>query len=86
MVIQKKIRVLVVDDSVVIQRFLKQLIESSPNIEVMGTAEDPFEAAKLIEKEIPDVITLDIEMPKMDGLTFLKKIMAQYPLPVIIIS
>ncbi len=81
-----KIRTLVIDDSIVIQKFLTQLIETSDNIEVMGTAADPFQAAKIIEREIPDVITLDIEMPKMDGITFLRKIMAQYPLPVIIIS
>lgn len=82
----KKIRTLIIDDSIVIQKFLTQLIQTSDNVEVMGTAADPFQAAKIIEHEIPDVITLDIEMPKMDGITFLRKIMAQYPLPVIIVS
>ncbi|RPH31056.1 MAG: chemotaxis response regulator protein-glutamate methylesterase [Bacteroidales bacterium] len=82
----KKIRVLIVDDSAVVRQTLTQIISDDPLLEVMGTASDPFFAAKKIAEEVPDVITLDVEMPKMDGLTFLKKIMSQHPIPVVIIS
>jgi len=82
----KKIRVLVVDDSAVVRQALSSLLSSDPDIEVMGTASDPFVAADRIAEEIPDVITLDIEMPRMDGLTFLKMIMTQHPVPVVICS
>lgn len=82
----KKIRVLIVDDSAVVRQTLSSILESDPQIEVMGTASDPFFAAKKIQNEVPDVITLDIEMPRMDGLTFLKKIMSQHPIPVVVIS
>ena len=81
-----KIRVLIVDDSAVVRLTLSQIIDADPMLEVMGTAIDPFFAAKKISEEVPDVITLDVEMPKMDGLTFLKKIMSQHPIPVVIIS
>ena len=81
-----KIRVLIVDDSAVVRQNLTELINSDSDLEVMATASDPYIAAKKIKNEIPDVITLDIEMPKMDGLTFLKKLMTQHPLPVVIIS
>jgi len=83
---KKKIRVLVVDDSAVVRQSLSSILESDPDIEVMGTAADPIIAVKKIMKEIPDVITLDIEMPRMDGLTFLRKIMSQHPIPVVVIS
>jgi len=82
----KKIRVLIVDDSAVVRQSLSQIIASDPMLEVLGTAPDPFYAAKKIAEEVPDVITLDVEMPRMDGLTFLKKIMSQHPIPVVIIS
>src|ERR1700727_4010054 len=82
----KKIRVLVVDDSAVVRQALSNLLARDPEIEVMGTAADPFVAADRIAEEIPDVITLDIEMPRMDGLTFLKMIMTQHPVPVVICS
>ncbi|MGQ1890214.1 protein-glutamate methylesterase/protein-glutamine glutaminase [Thermophagus sp. OGC60D27] len=82
----KKIRVLVVDDSAVVRQSLSAILESDPDIEVMGTAADPLIAVKKIMKEVPDVITLDIEMPRMDGLTFLRKIMSQHPIPVVVIS
>ncbi|WP_348263387.1 chemotaxis response regulator protein-glutamate methylesterase [Telmatobacter sp. DSM 110680] len=82
----KKIRVLVVDDSAVVRQALSNLLSSDPAIEVMGTASDPFVAADRIAEEIPDVITLDIEMPRMDGLTFLKMIMTQHPVAVVICS
>ena len=83
---EKKIRVLIVDDSAVVRQSLTSILESDPDIEVMGTAADPIIAVKKIMKEIPDVITLDIEMPRMDGLTFLRKIMSQHPIPVVVIS
>ncbi len=82
----KKIRVLVVDDSAVVRQTLSSILNSDPKIEVISTASDPIFAAKKISKEVPDVITLDVEMPRMDGLTFLKKIMSQHPIPVVIIS
>lgn len=80
------IKVLIVDDSAVVRQMFKTLLESDPEIAVIGTANDPYIAAQKIQKEKPDVITLDIEMPRMDGLTFLKKIMAQAPMPVVVIS
>lgn len=82
----KKIRVLIVDDSSVVRQTLSELLSSDPAIEVMGTASDPFAAVSKIKEEVPDVITLDVEMPKMDGLTFLNKIMLQHPIPVVICS
>ena len=81
-----KIRVLVVDDSALVRQTLTDLLQSDPAIEVMGAASDPFAAARLIQHEVPDVITLDIEMPRMDGITFLRKIMTQRPIPVVICS
>jgi two-component system chemotaxis response regulator CheB len=80
------IRVLVVDDSAIVRQTLSEILNEDPHIEVIATASDPYYAAKKIQKEIPDVITLDVEMPRMDGLTFLRKIMTQHPIPVIIIS
>lgn len=82
----KKIRVLIVDDSAVVRQALTQILESDRSVEVIATAADPFIAAQKIAHELPDVITLDVEMPRMDGLTFLKKIMSQHPIPVVIIS
>jgi two-component system chemotaxis response regulator CheB len=83
---KQKIRVLVVDDSSVVRRTLSEILSSDPSIDVMGTAPDPYIAAEKIAREVPDVITLDIEMPRMDGLTFLRKIMVQHPIPVVICS
>ncbi len=80
------IRVLVVDDSALVRAALSEVLNSDPEIEVIGTAGDPFAAAKLMASERPDVITLDIEMPRMDGLTFLERIMAQHPIPVVMCS
>ena len=82
----KKIRVLVVDDSASVRQILTTILNDDPDIEVMGAASDPFAAARRLQEEIPDVIILDIEMPRMDGITFLRKIMAQRPIPVIICS
>jgi two-component system, chemotaxis family, protein-glutamate methylesterase/glutaminase len=84
--VMNKIRVLIVDDSAVVRQTITAILQSDPEIEVMGVASDPYVAAKKIMNEVPDVITLDVEMPRMDGLTFLRKIMAQHPMPVIIIS
>jgi len=82
----KKIKVLIVDDSAVVRQTMCSILESDPDIEVMATANDPFAAAARIKDEIPDVITLDVEMPRMDGLTFLQKIMSQHPIPVVMCS
>lgn len=84
--LKKLIRALIVDDSAVVREVMKTLLESDPEISVMGAAANPFLAAEKIAEEIPDVIILDIEMPRMDGLTFLNKIMSQHPIPVIICS
>lgn len=81
-----KIRVLVVDDSATVRQTLKDILESDPDIEVMAAAADPFIAVERIREETPDVMMLDIEMPRMDGLTFLQKIMSQSPIPVVICS
>lgn len=83
---KNKIKVLVVDDSAVVRQTLSAIIESDPVLVLMGTASDPYVAAKKMLEEVPDVITLDIEMPRMDGLTFLRRIMTQHPIPVVIIS
>ena len=81
-----QIRVLIVDDSSLVRQTLSDIIEADPQLAVMGTAADPFIAAERIKNEIPDVITLDVEMPRMDGITFLQKIMSQRPIPVVICS
>jgi two-component system chemotaxis response regulator CheB len=86
MALDRKIRVLIVDDSASVRQSLKEVLESDPEIEVIATASDPFVAAARIEQQEPDVITLDVEMPRMDGLTFLEKLMAQHPIPVVICS
>jgi len=81
-----RIRTLIIDDSAVVRQTLTEVLSSDPMIEVIGAAPDPYIAAERIRREIPDVITLDVEMPRMDGITFLRKLMAQHPLPVIICS
>ena len=80
------IKVLIVDDSILIRKVLSEIFERASGIEVIGTAEDPFIARDKIKQLNPDVITLDIEMPKMDGITFLKNIMRLKPMPVVMIS
>lgn len=82
----KKIRVLIIDDSASVRQTLTRVLEADPDIEVIGAASDPFMAARKIQDEIPDVITLDVEMPRMDGITFLRKLMAQRPIPVVMCS
>jgi two-component system, chemotaxis family, protein-glutamate methylesterase/glutaminase len=83
---KKKIKVLLVDDSASVRQSLTRLLGESDDIEVMGAVGDPFAAADRIAEELPDVILLDIEMPRMDGLTFLQQIMTQHPIPTIICS
>ncbi len=80
------IRVLIVDDSAIVRKILTQELSKNPYIEVVGTAPDPYIARNKIEILKPDVITLDLEMPRMDGLTFLRRLMKYYPLPVIVVS
>lgn len=82
----KKIRVLIIDDSASVRQTLATLLSEDPEIEVMGVATDPFMAARKIQEEVPDVITLDVEMPRMDGITFLRKLMSQRPIPVVMCS
>ena len=82
----KPIRVLIVDDSAVVRQVLSKALEHAPDIEVVGTATDPFVARDKIVQLKPDVLTLDIEMPRMDGITFLKKLMQHWPMPVIVLS
>jgi len=81
-----KIKVLIVDDSSLIRQLLTEILRSDREIEVVGTAQDPIVAREKIKKLKPDVITLDIEMPRMDGITFLRNLMRLHPLPVIMIS
>lgn len=83
---RKTIKVLVVDDSALVRSAITEILQLDRRLEVIGTASNPFLAAAKIREVVPDVITLDIEMPKMDGLTFLKKIMSQHPIPVVVIS
>ncbi len=81
-----KLKVLIVDDSAVVRQIFSEVLSREPDLEVVGTAPDPYVARDKIVQTRPDVITLDVEMPRMDGLTFLKKIMHYHPLPVIIVS
>ena len=82
----RKIRVLIVDDSAIVRKALSDIVAAHPDLEVAGTASDPFVARDKILALKPDVLTLDIEMPRMDGLTFLKKLMRFHPLPVVMVS
>lgn len=82
----RRVRVLIVDDSAVMRQLLSQLLSEDPEIEVVGTAADPFIARERIKALNPDVVTLDVEMPNMDGVTFLRKIMTLRPMPVIMVS
>lgn len=81
-----KITVLVVDDSALVRKLLSELLNSDPEIEVVGTAIDPYQARDKIKQLNPDVLTLDVEMPRMDGVTFLKNLMRLHPKPVVMIS
>ncbi len=81
-----RLRVVIVDDSSVVRKLLGDALAREPDIEVVGTAADPYAARELIFRHRPDVITLDIEMPRMDGLSFLTQLMAHQPMPVIVVS
>jgi two-component system chemotaxis response regulator CheB len=82
----RKIRVLVIDDSALVRKLLGELLASDPGIEVVGTAADAFIAREKIKSLNPDVLTLDVEMPKMDGVTFLRNLMRLHPMPVVMVS
>ena len=82
----KPIRVLVIDDSASVRQAMTAILNEDPEIEVIAAAADPFAAARYIQEEVPDVITLDVEMPRMDGVTFLRKLMSQRPIPVVMCS
>ena len=82
----RKIRVLIVDDSAIVRKILTEALGAEPDMEVVGAAPDPYVARDMILSRDPDVLTLDIEMPRMDGLTFLKKLMHFHPLPTVVIS
>lgn len=81
-----KIKVLIVDDSALVRQTLSDILSADPEIEVMATAQDPIVATEKLRHEVPDVITLDVEMPRMDGITFLQKLMSQHPIPVVMCS
>lgn len=81
-----RIRVLIVDDSALMRQVLTELLSKDPDIEVVGAAQDPYHAREKIKALHPDVLTLDVEMPRMDGLTFLDKLMAGHPMPVVMVS
>ena len=82
----RMVRVLVVDDSALVRNILSQGLALDPGIEVVGTASDPYIARDKIIELQPDVLTLDVEMPRMDGVAFLRKLMPQYPIPVVMVS
>lgn len=84
--VKSHIDILIVDDSALVRKVLSEELSKSPDINVLKPAADPYFAARQLKKQIPDVILLDIEMPRMDGITFLKLLMSQYPIPVIILS
>lgn len=83
---ERKVRVLIVDDSAIVRKILRDSLAAAEGIEVVGTAPDPYIARDKIMELTPDVLTLDIEMPRMNGLTFLQKLMRHHPMPVIVIS
>ncbi|MBZ4201701.1 MAG: response regulator [Methylovulum sp.] len=82
----KKIKVLIVDDSLLIREVLTEILNSSPEIDVVGAAEDAYIAREMIKQLDPDVLTLDVEMPRMNGITFLRNLMRLRPMPVVMIS
>src|SRR5262249_52151156 len=82
----QKVRVLIVDDAALVRRMLTDMLHTDPMIEVVGTASDPYIAREKIKRLRPDVLTLDVEMPRMDGLTFLRHLMRLHPLPVVMIA
>lgn len=83
---KNRIKVLIVDDSALVRQALAEIIAADPELEVMAAAADPFIAAERMKSAVPDVITLDVEMPRMDGISFLRKIMEQHPIPIVMCS
>jgi two-component system chemotaxis response regulator CheB len=86
MIAPKRTRVLIIDDSASVRQTMTAILSEDPELEVIGAASDPFTAARYIQDQVPDVITLDVEMPRMDGITFLRKLMSQCPVPVVMCS
>ena len=86
MILNNKIKILIVDDSALVRRVLSRELEKYPFIDIMGMASDPYVARDMIAKAKPDVMLLDVEMPRMDGITFLRKMMQSLPIPTIIVS
>ncbi|HNV71299.1 MAG TPA: response regulator, partial [Candidatus Ozemobacteraceae bacterium] len=82
----REIKVMIVDDSAVVRRVMSTILERDPGIRVIATAHDPIFAIEKMRRDWPDVLTLDIEMPRMDGITFLGQLMAERPTPVVICS
>src|SRR5688572_23905552 len=82
----RPVRVLVVDDSALVRALMTELLDADPGIEVVGSAADPYIAREKIRRLSPDVLTLDVEMPRMDGLTFLRNLMRLRPMPVVMVS
>ena len=82
----EKKRVLIVDDSALVRQVLSNILSRHPNLEVVGIAKDPYEARERVRDLNPDVLTLDVEMPRMDGITFLSKLMKAHPMPVVMLS
>src|SRR5260221_13002401 len=83
---KKRIKLLIVDDSALVRRMLTEMLSSDPSISVLGAAHDAYDAREKIKALNPDVLTLDVEMPRMDGLTFLRNLMRLRPMPVIMVS
>ena len=81
-----KTRVLIIDDSALIRSLLKEIINGEPDMEVVGAAHDPIAAIEMIKSLKPDILTLDVEMPRMDGVNFLEKLMRLHPMPVVMVS
>ena len=86
MILSNKIKVMIVDDSALVRRILSRELEKHPNIDIIGMAPDPYVARDMIAKQKPDVMLLDVEMPRMDGITFLRKLMVSLPIPTIVVS
>ena len=82
----KKIKVLCVDDSALMRQLMREIINSHPDMTVVDVAPDPYVARDLIKQHEPDVVTLDVEMPRMDGIDFLEKLMRLHPVPVVMVS
>jgi len=82
----KKTRVLIVDDSALIRSLLTEIINRQPDMVVVGAAPDPFAAREMVREHKPDVMTLDVEMPRMDGIEFLEKLMRLHPMPVLMVT